>query len=267
MPRRPDVEIALSAEEASNIYDSHGAETEALLPTSRPETDAIASPTKGKSDISFTQSCRQQKFSSIGVATAFVLGTVACLLAQYAICGTNCFKRYDQQLAAVQTQPKQDVVSVLASPWAGSTVVHKFPPTEPTNAFPSLFPSNVGYAGATPTGAEAAVVATAPAYPLQTGQCNHPLLRPVSIPADSSSLKDKKKDSKFNLFRSWGNLSPWFSVEKGHFGVDSTAATPETCRVTGLHFLHRHGARYPTAWGQLFHPPASSFLLKILFDI
>lgn len=266
MPGRPDVETALSAEEASNIYDSHGAETEALLPTSRPETDAIASPTKGKSDISFTQSCRQQKFSSIGVATAFVLGTVACLLAQYAICGTNCFKRYDQQLAAVHTQPKQDVVSVLASPWAGSTVVHKFPPTEPTNAFPSLFPSNVGYAGATPTGAEAAVVATAPAYPLQTGQCNHPLLRPVSIPADSSSLKDKK-DSKFNLFRSWGNLSPWFSVEKGHFGVDSTAATPETCRVTGLHFLHRHGARYPTAWGQLFHPPASSFRLKMLFDI
>ena len=267
MPGRPDVETALSAEEASNIYDSHGAETEALLPTSRPEVDAIASPTKGKFDVSFTQSCRQQKFSSISVGAAFVLGTVACLLAQYAICGTNCFKRYDQQSTSAHTQPAQDDVSVLASPWAGSTVVHKFPPTEPTNAFPSLFPSNVGYAGATPTGAEAAVVATAPAYPLQSGQCNHPLIRPASFPSDSSPLKDKKKGDKFNLFRSWGNLSPWFSNEQGRFGVDSSATTPETCRVTGLHFLHRHGARYPTAWGQSFCYCCLSFLVDNSFDI
>ena len=53
----------------------------------------------------------------------------------------------------------------------------------------------------------------------------------------------------FNLFRSWGNLSPWYSVPRGAFGIDDTAEPPHGCVVTGLHLLHRHGARYPTAWG------------------
>jgi hypothetical protein len=37
---------------------------------------------------------------------------------------------------------------------------------------------------------------------------------------------------------------------RGAFGVHSGPETPHTCRVTGLHLLHRHGARYPTAWGE-----------------
>ncbi|KAJ7850562.1 phytase [Mycena leptocephala] len=31
--------------------------------------------------------------------------------------------------------------------------------------------------------------------------------------------------------------------------VHSGPETPDTCRVTGMHLLHRHGARYPSAWG------------------
>jgi hypothetical protein len=256
MARSSDVEAPAFTEEPSNAYDSHTPETEALLPTSRPEVEAAHAPAKGsKLDGLFNTQCTRTKFSTLHVSTAFILGACACLLAQFAICGTNCFKRYDQRASAAHAQ---DDVSVLAPPWSGSTDVHHFPPSKPTNAFPSLFPSNVGYAGGTPTGAEAAIVATAPAYPLHTGQCSHELIRPASLPGDDSPLNDKtknlqgKKDSKFNLFRSWGNLSPWYSVPRGRFGLESSAETPDTCRITGLHFLHRHGARYPTAWGKSF---------------
>jgi hypothetical protein len=34
--------------------------------------------------------------------------------------------------------------------------------------------------------------------------------------------------------------------------MDDTAEPPAGCVVTGLHLLHRHGARYPTAWGACF---------------
>jgi len=36
--------------------------------------------------------------------------------------------------------------------------------------------------------------------------------------------------------------------------VDSSAATPDTGRITGLHLLRRHGARYPTAWASFGGP-------------
>lgn len=144
-------------------------------------------------------------------------------------------------------------------PYVGSSEVHHFPPAKPTNKFPEYFPSNVGYAGVTPTGAEPAIVATAPAWPMHTGAPH--LVVPthldkasqhhVHVPnegGDSDGLKKGKK-RKFNMLEKWGNLSPWYSIERGGFGVDSGPETPETCRVTGLHFVHRHGARYPTEWG------------------
>jgi len=82
---------------------------------------------------------------------------------------------------------------------------------------------------------------------MHTGQCSHQLLQPALLEGQGSiTNKDKKKG--FSLFRSWGNLSPWYSVERGRFGLDSSAEVPDTCVITGLHFLHRHGARYPTAW-------------------
>ncbi|OSD05745.1 phosphoglycerate mutase-like protein [Trametes coccinea BRFM310] len=142
------------------------------------------------------------------------------------------------------------VYADFASPDAGSTEVHNFPPASPTNAVPSLFPSDVGHAGPTPTGAEPALVATAPSYPLHTGAPH--LLGPLALNRNSSS--SSKSDSSFDIFKHWGNLSPWFSVERGSFGVDSGPEAPETCRVTGLHLLHRHGARYPTQWASYGGP-------------
>ena len=109
---------------------------------------------------------------------------------------------------------------------------------------PSYFPTDVGYAGPTPTGAEPGLVKTAPGYPIHTGAAV--LLQPTS-----KDEVDGKGGKKFDMFRSWGNLSPWYSIERGAFGVDSGPDPPEGCAVTGLHFLHRHGARYPTNWGEL----------------
>lgn len=146
-------------------------------------------------------------------------------------------------------------------PYVGSSEVHHFPPAKPTNKFPEYFPSNVGYAGVTPTGAEPAVVATAPAWPMHTGAPH--LIVPTHL--DKSSHQDthssggedlpglnKGKKRKFNMLEKWGNLSPWYSVQRGGFGLDSGPETPDTCRITGLHFVHRHGARYPTEWGASF---------------
>ena len=53
----------------------------------------------------------------------------------------------------------------------------------------------------------------------------------------------KEASKSFNMFRSWGNLSPWYSVPRGTFGLDSGPEVPESCRITEAHILHRHGAR------------------------
>ena len=256
MPDRTDVE------EARDLDDSQEGETESLLPTSRTQIQSLppASPTQSKS-------CKQYTFGVLHISIAFGLGVFSCLVAQAVIFGPSCFTNKSQ--SSNTGNAKQDVVSALASSYAGSTSVHKFPPTNPTNAFPSLFPSDVGYPGGTPTGAEAAVIATAPAYPSHTGQCSHELLVPKLLKGQTkgqATMTDEsvgfKKKPKFNLFRSWGNLSPWFSVGRGRFGVNSTPAPPKTCRITGLHFLHRHGARYPTAWSLL----SSAYISSLVAD-
>ncbi|KAF7367981.1 AB hydrolase-1 domain-containing protein [Mycena sanguinolenta] len=172
---------------------------------------------------------------------AFAAGVLACLLTQYAISGSSCL--FCPKNDDVPSTAAPDMV-VLASPWAGSTERHNYPPPTPTNAFPSMFPTDVGYAGKTPTGAEPAVIATAPSYPVQTGA-------PMLVTPDMFSRKGGKK---FDLLTKWGNLSPWYSMERGAFGVHSGPETPDTCRVTGLHLLHRHGARYPSAWASYGGP-------------
>jgi hypothetical protein len=128
-------------------------------------------------------------------------------------------------------------LKIRADPSAGATNVQLFPPASPTNGNPSLFPTNVGYAGGTPTGAEPAVAVTAPAYPIHTEVTQ--LVAPETLGGKGSSKG-------FDLFKSWSNLTPWYSVGKTAFGLDTSAEAPETCRVIGLHLLHRHGARYPT---------------------
>ncbi|KZO91037.1 phosphoglycerate mutase-like protein [Calocera viscosa TUFC12733] len=121
-----------------------------------------------------------------------------------------------------------------AAPYAGSTLAATRPITNPSNLVTSLFPTNNGPAGPTPTGAEAGLIATAASYPMQA----HPdhLMGPASLPKPASE--------DFDIFKYWGNLSPWYSVPS--FGLDSSPLVPDGCRVTALHFLHRHGARYPT---------------------
>ena len=164
---------------------------------------------------------------------SFSIGVLACALAQYIIarlCASSPYHANTKEL--------------LAPPYAGSTEVHPFPPATPTNAFPSLFPTGLGYAGYTATGAEPALVATAPAYPVHTGA---PQL------VVSSSLEGAKGlstgNAKYDIFKKWGNLSPWYTVDRTAFGLDTGPDAPAGCRITGLHFLHRHGARYPTGWG------------------
>ncbi|KAL4077052.1 histidine phosphatase superfamily [Scleroderma yunnanense] len=121
----------------------------------------------------------------------------------------------------------------------GAPEWHDYPVPSPTNVFPSAFPSDVGYPGPTHAGAEPGVAATAPAYPLHSGSAH------LVPPPHFAKGKGKSTQDKFDIFRHWGSLSPWYSVEQGTFGVDSSPEAPETCRITGVHLLHRHGARYP----------------------
>ncbi|KAF9265875.1 phosphoglycerate mutase-like protein [Marasmius fiardii PR-910] len=212
-------------------------ERETLLPTHiKQEYDS-------ETEQSTTTSSRltRRSFSLLHITGAFAGGVLACILAQYAICGRTCISSYSNALEVTGSQQE----AAVAPPWVGSTTVHHFPPTSPTNAFPSLFPTDVGYPGGTPTGGEAAVIATAPSYPIHTGAAQ------LVVP---ESLGPHKHNHEFDLFKSWGNLSPWYSIKKGLFGVDSGPEIPDTCRVTGLHFLHRHGARYPTAWASYGGP-------------
>jgi hypothetical protein len=127
-----------------------------------------------------------------------------------------------------------------ASSFAGSTSTFQFPPAavEATaSAIDSFFPeaSQVGFPGPTPTGDEAAAVATAPVA--AKVQSFFPLIRP-----DTSD----NKGIEYNVIDSWANLSPMQSVKS--FGLDGASEqVPEGCSLNQVFLLHRHGARYPTS--------------------
>ena len=200
-------------------------EQQSLLPSSTRDAPSLSTPRPS--------SCCPYKgrtFTTPYLILAFLSGSLACILAQYALFGTSCFVPRSR----IDNSPH-----VMAPPYVGSTEVHNWPPATAINDVPSLFPTNVGHAGITPTGAEPALIITAPSYPIHTGAAQ------LVVP---SSLQGAKSKKGFDIFKKWGNLSPWYSVERGTFGVDSDPAAPDGCTVTGLHFLHRHGARYPTAW-------------------
>ena len=52
----------------------------------------------------------------------------------------------------------------------------------------------------------------------------------------------------FNIMQYWGNLSPYFSVDS-HGLPEASHLIPEGCEVDEVHWLQRHGARYPTTQG------------------
>lgn len=165
-------------------------------------------------------------YNACHLAVAFVIGGLVFGLIQHFI------------LSLCSSSPSP----IISNDIPGSTEVHGYPPT-PTTRYPELFPTGVGYAGATPTGTEAALAVTAPEYPVHT-EVPH-LVKPAW-----SAVKPPQSTS-FDIFRKWGNLSPWYSNERNAFNLDSSPEPPESCQIIGLHLLHRHGARYPTAYGLL----------------
>lgn len=147
-------------------------------------------------------------------------------------------------------------LAARAEPWVGSTEVHPYPPASPSNYDPTIFPSDVGYPGPTTTGAEPALLATAPAYPKLTSGGQGLLVVP-----------DELSTGNFDILKKWGNLSPWYSNPVGTFGVETGPEPPDGCSVTGLHFLHRHGARYPTRDSECFTRTNGSALTRVIHAV
>ncbi|KAL7792575.1 phosphoglycerate mutase-like protein [Trichoderma ceciliae] len=108
----------------------------------------------------------------------------------------------------------------------------------------NLFPpeSVVGFPGPTPTGEEPAAIQTAPIYPYNHGHSyRFPLVAPQPWGAG-------KFDSKVDITKYWGNLSPWYSISSADYGLpDASPLIPEGCGLVQMHLLYRHGARYPTS--------------------
>ncbi|KZV73339.1 phosphoglycerate mutase-like protein [Peniophora sp. CONT] len=134
-------------------------------------------------------------------------------------------------------------VSHLATDLVGATATFQFPPADATLASPgndANFPvaSEVGFPGPTPTGDEAISIETAPAIALH--ESFDPIIRPNTF--------NGKSNSKFDVVRNWGNLSPWFSLPADTWGLpNASPIVPTGCDIQQVHILHRHGARYPTS--------------------
>ncbi|KAK8869485.1 hypothetical protein IAR55_000050 [Kwoniella newhampshirensis] len=140
-----------------------------------------------------------------------------------------------------------------ASVNVGSTTADVFPPAS-TSVNSQAFPAEsvVGYPGLTVTGVEPAAIQTATAYAYNSGQSN-------SYPLVADEPQDTPSTSKFDIFKYWGNLSPWYSVPSSDYGLnDASPVIPENCTITQVHLLYRHGARYPTDGA-----PPSAFAARV----
>lgn len=84
-------------------------------------------------------------------------------------------------------------------------------------------------------------IQTAPSYPYNDNKANSfPLIAPQPHGNDA--------ESKFDISRYWGNLSPWYSLRSADYGLsDADPLVPEGCDITQVLLLYRHGARYPTS--------------------
>ncbi|CDZ97564.1 acid phosphatase [Phaffia rhodozyma] len=132
--------------------------------------------------------------------------------------------------------------ATIAASFVGSHTSDVFPPPSAT-VNPTLFPSEpvIGYPGSTATGVEPAAIQTAAAYAYNTGKTQY-----YPLVADKPS--DVDEATEFNIFKSWGNVSPWYSVQSSVYGLpEANPLMPESCSVTQVHLLYRHGARYPTS--------------------
>jgi hypothetical protein len=99
----------------------------------------------------------------------------------------------------------------------------------------------VGFPGPTPTGVEPNAIQTAPSYPYNQNEAK-------SFPLIAPQPRGNNEQSKFDITRYWGNLSPWYSLRSADYGLpDASPLVPEGCDVTQMLLLYRHGARYPTS--------------------
>lgn len=133
----------------------------------------------------------------LSVRWSSVLSLGAAFLAGFAACFT--FQIYSMTSNPSHFESGMAGTAEDLAMGASSSAFH-FPPTEPTNWDPSLFPTNVGFRGPIATGNEAALVATAPAYPVHTGAPQ--LIGPSSL----GGAKSSGKSGTFDIFRHWGNL-------------------------------------------------------------
>ncbi|KAK4683843.1 hypothetical protein P7C73_g6377, partial [Tremellales sp. Uapishka_1] len=143
--------------------------------------------------------------------------------------------------ALVFASPVEIEKRANASAYAGSTTSDIFPPTG-TSVNSPLFPgeTGVGYPGVTMTGVESDAIQTAAAYAYNDGASGQ-------FPLVADEPKGSSNSSSVDIFKYWGNLSPWFSVPSSFYGLpDASPLVPENCSITQVHLLYRHGARYPT---------------------
>lgn len=140
---------------------------------------------------------RRAKWVTAGISTAtFGAGILACLAIQAIVIPGGPFRRTSSTANPLSAGVQYDVAANAAA----SSTFH-FPPASPTNGqYATYFPTNVGYAGPTPTGNEAGLIETGPAYPVHTGAPN--LVGPSSL---GGAKQDKS--SKFDIFKNWGNLT------------------------------------------------------------
>lgn len=110
----------------------------------------------------------------------------------------------------------------------------------PVSSSTDAFNLNPGFAGPYTTGA-AAMLANTNAAPAVTGIPTkaHNLPNPIETEIQSSDHKDGDE----SIYRLMGGQSPYFPSDYGiyNFGM------PEQCRVKQLHYVGRHGSRYPSS--------------------
>ncbi len=197
-PRRP-----ISHDQYAAV-DSHlNEEEQALLPTAssprrgslalggqteKSEPDEDLQAPQARSGCCKSKSKTRSWKCAASMAGSFTGGIIACLAVQSINFRYNFYPGYSSSSNAL---------------FAAKSGKHfHFPPAQPTNGGPeyaTYFPTDVGYAGPTPTGNEAGLIQTAPAYPFHTGAAG--LVGPTSIKGSKGKGKPE-----FDIFRHWGNL-------------------------------------------------------------